>query len=98
MNHPTHFQIWLGILVAMKKIQTIHLQSLLQRKKMILLNLMNMISQSYQYMLQREHPNIPFVALEDSPIASDNISVADSYNPDEPDHENLHQSKHIWEW
>ncbi len=48
-------------------------------------------------MLQREHPNIPFVALDDSPIASDNISVADSYNPDEPDHENLQQIKHNWE-
>ncbi len=33
--------------------------------------------------------NIPCVELDDVPIASDTVSVADSYNPDELDSEHL---------
>ncbi len=42
-------------------------------------------------------PNIPFVEFDDAPVASDCASVADSCNPDEPDPEDLCQSKQIWE-
>ncbi len=34
-------------------------------------------------------PNIPFVDLDDAPVASDSSSVADSHNPDKPDPEHL---------
>ncbi len=42
-------------------------------------------------------PNIPHVEENDAPVASDSASVADYYNPDEPDPEHLCQSKQIWE-
>ncbi len=41
--------------------------------------------------------NISFVELGDAHNASDCTKVADSYNPDEPDPEHLHQIKQIWE-
>ncbi len=56
---------------------------------MVLLNLMNLLSQSFQPMLNRDNPNKPVVDLDDVPIASDTVSVADSYNPDELDSEHL---------
>ncbi len=65
---------------------------------MVLLNPMKMMCQCYQSMLQMEHPtNIPYVELDDAPVASDSASVADPYNPDEPDPEHLRQSKQTWE-
>ncbi len=42
-------------------------------------------------------PNIPFVELDDAPVASDSASVTNSYNPDDPDSDHLCQSKQIWE-
>ncbi len=42
-------------------------------------------------------PNIPYIELNDAPVASDSASVADPYNPDEPDPEHLRQSKQTWE-
>ncbi len=42
-------------------------------------------------------PTIPFVELDDSPVASDIASIAESYNPNEPDPEHLCQSNHTWE-
>ncbi len=34
-------------------------------------------------------PNIPFVESDDTPVASDDASVADLYIPDEPDPNHL---------
>ncbi len=42
-------------------------------------------------------PNITYVELDNNPVAYGSASVADFYNPDEPDPENLHQSKQIRE-
>ncbi len=42
--------------------------------------------------------NIPFVDLDDAHVASDDASIANSYNPDESDPEHLRQSKHILEY
>ncbi len=41
--------------------------------------------------------NIPYVDLDDAPVAYDDASVANSCNSNEPDYEHLHQSKQIWE-
>ncbi len=76
------------------KLQTVHLQSLFQREEMVLLNLMKTISHSYQSLLQWEHPHIHFVELDDPPVAYDCASVANSFNPDEPDPEHICQCKH----
>ncbi len=48
--------------------------------------------QSNQSMIQREHPHIAFVELDNAPVASDSASVAYYYNPDEPDPEHLCQT------
>ncbi len=59
-------------------------------KEMDLLNLLMKISLLYLSMLQMEHhPTSLFVESDNSPVASDDASVADSYNPDEPDPENM---------
>ncbi len=55
MNHLIHFQIWLSSLIVAVKLQTIHIQFLFQREETVILNLMNMMSQSYQWMLRREY-------------------------------------------
>ncbi len=58
MTHLTHIQIWLSSLIMKVKLQTVHLKSLFQREKMMLLNLIMMFFQS---MLQREHTQIIFL-------------------------------------
>ncbi len=40
---------------------------------------------------------IPFVELNDAPVASNSASVAEFHNLDEPDPEHLRQGKKIWE-
>ncbi len=44
---------------------------------------------------ERAPPNIPFVELDDAPVAPDSVSVADSHNSYNPDPENLLQSKQL---
>ncbi len=56
MTHLTNIQIWLRSLVLTVKIQPVHLQLLFQREEMVLLNLIKMMSQSFQSMIQRDPP------------------------------------------
>ncbi len=64
---------------------------------MVLLNLMNLLSQSFQPMLNRDNPNKPVVDLDDVPIASDSVSVAKIKNTGEPDSYHLCQNKQLLE-
>ncbi len=54
MNHLTHFQISLRSLTVTVKVKIVHLQTLIQREKMVLFNLIKIVSQLYGLMLQRD--------------------------------------------
>ncbi len=79
MNLLTHFQIWLSSLIVAEILQTVQSQSSLQREEIVLLNLIILINAP-----EGVPHNLTYVELDDAPVASDNVSIADSYNFDEP--------------
>ncbi len=62
---------------------------------MVLLNLIKMLVDHTNQCSKGSTPNILFVKEDGAPVAPDSASIADFYNPDEPDPELLCQSKQI---
>ncbi len=82
------------------KLQTIHLQSLFQRQELLLLNPQPDEDNESIIPINAPEGSLPnklYFDWDDACIASDNASVAESYNPDEPDFEHFCENKQIWE-